>query len=371
MVLFANGLWLAWLVGTRRWDAADDRVLADAVADARRSALMLGAVAFAIVAVLWWFARAYGALAPADPGEAATHSADWRSYLTPPRSTWLGQLLLAGRLALPSWSFETTVFLGFIALGLSIVGLVDAFVGQDADKHRRPPLRGFFVCLALMASLLSFGPSPDAARSGAFDWSPFAWLTWAPGMQPFRAPARFALLVVLSVAILSAAGADAIARWRRGSLLLLFAVPLILLETFPFAYEIGRPHPVAIPPIYRHLRQLPPAPMVSLPAFTTSPTDWFEADYMLFATVHWRPMMNGYSRASPPGHARRMAEVSAFPAPVAIAALRRLNVGYVVTHARRYGVDLRPAVAAARLSPDVELLARIGDDYLWRVKLAP
>ena len=63
-----------------------------------------------------------------------------------------------------------------------------------------------------------------------------------------------------------------------------------------------------------------------------------------------------------------MEAVASFPSPEAIATLRSLGVRYVVTHAQRYGVDLRPAIAAALSNPDVELLARNGEDYLWRVR---
>jgi hypothetical protein len=226
----------------------------------------------------------------------------------------------------------------------------------------------FFAAVALLAVLFSLGPSAAAVRSGRFDWTPFGLLAHLPGMQPFRAPARFALLVVLSLTVLTAAGATLVLRRPYGRALLWLAVPLVLLETRPIAYDIGRPHEVVIPGVYAFLRDLPPGPVLSLPAFTVPPENWFDADYMLYSTVHWKPIMNGYSRTPPPGHLGRMEAVASFPAPEAMTVLRSLRVRYVVTHARRYGVDLRSNVGAAFRSPDVELLARDGEDYLWRLK---
>jgi hypothetical protein len=291
--------------------------------------------------------------------------AGWRSYLAPPRATLFGQWLQTHGVRLPPWNFETTNFLGFTALLLAAIGIAAAW---RSTLHVSQRAIAFFAALAIVAVILSLGPSAGAVRTGSFDWTPFGLLAHAPGMRPFRAPARFALLVVLALSMLSAAGAAHVARWRQGRLLLVLAALLVLLETRPVAYDIGRPHLVQIPRVYVMLRDLPPGAVLSLPAFSVPPENWFDADYMLFSTVHWKPIMNGYSRTPPPGHLERMEAVASFPSPEAIATLRSLGVRYVVTHAFRYGVNLRPAIEAAHHSPDVALLARDGGDYLWRVK---
>ncbi|MPY86755.1 MAG: hypothetical protein GEU99_02420 [Luteitalea sp.] len=369
MCLLSNGLWLVWLCGrhrprhgvqleTRRFGMSPGW---------HRAALSLVLAVAVIGAVLWWFARPYTTLPPSQVEEVLANVGNWRSYLMPPRATALGQFLAATGIALPKWSFETTNFLGFVPLWLALAGILSARTRHNADALRRGSVIAFFVALGLLAVVLSFGPREEALRSGAFDWTPYGWLARLPGMQAFRVPARFALLVVLSVAILSAAGAETIARWRRGGMLLWFAIPVLLLETLPVAYEIGRPHELKIPRVYTLLRGLPPGPVVSLPAFTLPPENWFEADYMLFSTVHWRPIMNGFSRSSPLGHRARMRAIAAFPAPKAVQQLRRLGVRYVVMHTQRYGVDLRRPAAAALRAPSVELIAWTGEDYLWRV----
>ena len=366
LCLLSNVLWQCWLAVSRRpADRAGAPGGTTVTVDWLRTLVLLGTAWAVILAVLWWFARPYFALPPGHPEEALIHAAGWRTYLAPPRATLTGQWLLDWGVQLPPWSFETTNFLGFIPLALSIVGLVGS---RRLERESQQSVVAFFVALALVAAVLSLGPSAAAVRSGGFDWMPFGLLAQLPGMQAFRAPARFALLVVLSVAVLAAAGGEVLLRFRYGRLVLLIALPLVLLETRPLAYDLGRPHEVRIPRVYVLLHDLPPGPVLSLPAFPVPPTNWFDADYMLYSTVHWKPIMNGYSRTTPPGHVARMQSVAAFPAPEALALLRKLGVRYVVTHARRYGVDLRPAVETALRSPDVELLARDGEDYLWRVK---
>jgi hypothetical protein len=73
----------------------------------------------------------------------------------------------------------------------------------------------------------------------------------------------------------------------------------------------------------------------------------------------------------PDGHRERMQRIAAFPGAESIDELRRLGVGYVITHTERYGVNLRAMIAEARRAPDVELIATSGPDYLWRVRPGP
>ena len=226
----------------------------------------------------------------------------------------------------------------------------------------------FFVALGITAVLVSLGPG--VAGSAVEGWSPFDLLQQLPGMATFRAPARFALLVSLAMAMVGACGAEVVQR-RLGTVAVWLLTGILLLEVAPIWYELGRPRPVQRPRIYAMLLQYPPAPVVSLPAFTSPPVDWFEAEYLLLATEHWFPMVNGYSRFVPDGHRERMQRISAFPGRASVDELRRLGVPYVITHADRYGVNLRAMIAEARRAPDVELLATTGQDYLWRVRPGP
>jgi hypothetical protein len=112
---------------------------------------------------------------------------------------------------------------------------------------------------------------------------------------------------------------------------------------------------------------LPPGPVVSLPTWADTPLPMFEADYQLFSTVHWLPIVNGYSRFMPPDYAETMRQLSTFPSVEAADRMRQLGVRYVVFHANRYNRDLRAVVKAAKKSSAFELLAQDGDDTIWRL----
>jgi hypothetical protein len=58
--------------------------------------------------------------------------------------------------------------------------------------------------------------------------------------------------------------------------------------------------------------------------------------YMYYSTRHWHPLVNGYSGFTPPSYESLVGELQSFPAPEAIAALRRRQVRYLLVHERYY-----------------------------------
>ena len=107
---------------------------------------------------------------------------------------------------------------------------------------------------------------------------------------------------------------------------------------------------------------------MSLPDYSTGPEWYFAADYLLFATAHWRPIVNGYGRAAPPEHPALVQRLVTFPSPDSAALARRLGVRYFVVHTDR--LRTREPVEAAQAGPDFVLRAAIGADYLFEVRLA-
>lgn len=366
LCVVANGALFTWLaaatiISTRRHGPSSPQH--DAAWPNLRQWLALAITTAIVAVVLYGFARPYLGHPPASTSELTANSATVAGYLVPPGATLPGLLLARGGVTLPPWSFESSNYLGVTALLLAASGLIAALRrGGSRSRH----VAGFFAGLVVLSVLLSLGPRVVAPTATA-GWSPFDALHALPGVGGFRVPARFALLVTVGVAVLCAAGVEAL-RPRIGSAAIWAAAALLLGEVAPIAYTLGRPPRVERPRIYAQLRQFPRGPVLSLPAFTTTPTDWFEAQYMLFATQHWYPIVNGYSRYVPAGHIERMQVMAGFPGPAALAELRRLQVRYVVTHTERFGVNLRPMIAEARNSSDLELLASTGTEYLWRVR---
>ena len=167
----------------------------------------------------------------------------------------------------------------------------------------------------------------------------FSWL---------RAPSRLGLVVVLALAVLGgfaragARGARGAARrcvGARSSLLAMADVcvaPLFMVEARPVA------------PAYESLRKWPYGPVAEFPFFYLRMDFPRHAEYMLYSTAHWKPLINGYSDHIPPDFRAMVVPLSSFPNPESFAILKQLRARYVVFHLNLYD---RRAV--------VELKARI------------
>jgi hypothetical protein len=95
------------------------------------------------------------------------------------------------------------------------------------------------------------------------------------------------------------------------------------------------------------------------------------ADYLLDAAVHWRPMLNGYSGLIPDSYARAARDLAHFPDAAAIGALRAAGVTHVFVHDRalRDWTD-DPTADALAHTPDLQLLATDADTSLYALRPA-
>ena len=324
----------------------------------RRRGLHLALAAVVVAACVYPFARHYVGLRAA-PGEAAALSADLAAYLVPPENTIAGRWWLANidRQPRSIWG-EQTLFAGWIALILAAVGLAALVRGRHESRRA-----WVFPLLTLTGFLLSLGPAPPLL-GGAL--APFGWLTALPGFGGMRAPARFALLLTLGVAGLAAIGVPAIGRaggWKRVATAAL--VPIMLAEWFVVDFPARIPAPQPIPAIYQTAAVRAARSLVSLPDYRNLP-EWARGgDYLYYSTAHWRPIVNGFGRAEPPGHAEAMQVINRFPDSAD--EIRRLGVQYVVVHADRFADHAEPLLARARENPACRLVEQLGSDYLFEI----
>ena len=270
-----------------------------------RRAVHLAAAAVIAGAVVYPMARPYAGLR-ANQTEAAAFSADVEAYLVPPEHTLVGRWWRANVDARPRSIYgETTLFAGWIAIGLGLLGLValvtdrrdpEACVGVSAPRGRRVP--------AVSRTC------PAAAWGSAL--APFGWLASLPGFSGMRAPARFALVCMLGLAGLAALGASWMSAraGRRGTIVLSAIVPLMLLEWFVVDFPAGKPEVHPIPAIYRTPEVRAARAIASLPEYRDRP-DWFMGgDYLYYSTAHWRPIVNGFGRSEPPISPRSIAQIA-------------------------------------------------------------
>lgn len=312
------------------------------------------AVAVAFPAVLW-FAGAYTHLSGNSLAEVMGNSADVASYLVPPENTWLGRWVGTHTSLKPRWIWgEQTLYAGMVALALGGIGKWGWF--------RKPDRLTAAVAVAGgIALALSFGP-------GVSGHMPFDYFATLPVMGLLRAPARMALLVMLALSVLVAVGSAYLrTRWRQpATVLLTVAAVLGLWESYVVGFPGGTPPREPIPAVYTRLASLPAGPVLSLPTYRFAPDNFREADYLLFSTAHWLPIVNGFGRHEPPGHKEQMEVLARFPAPDAIARLRQIGVRYVVLHPDRAS-ELARAAGEAEQVPGVRLVAHDGSDFLFEV----
>jgi hypothetical protein len=111
------------------------------------------------------------------------------------------------------------------------------------------------------------------------------------------------------------------------------AMTLVTIEAarIPVGYWPAHQTPAA----YRILAEKPVNVVVELPLY--APTAFFRnGDYMLHSTVHWRPILNGYSGFMPASYALHHEALREFPDASALAYLRRLGVTHVAVHANAF-----------------------------------
>jgi hypothetical protein len=303
---------------------------------------------------LWWFAAPYARVVAGGMAESAANSADLAAYFVPPENTWLGQWVAGHTTLSPRWIWgEQTLYIGLTTLVLAAWGLWKW-------RTRPGPLSAAVLTAGVIGLALSLGP--------AAGWSPYDLFARLPAMSLLRAPARFALLVMLALALFAGVAiADLRRRLGRAAPAVLIVVALLgLSETFVIGFPGGKPQQMMIPAVYQRLNTLPAGAVLSLPSYVGTPQAFRESDYLLFSTGHWRPILNGFGRQDPPGHAVTMATVSMFPAPAAVERMCELRVRFVVLHTGRAS-ELRIAAQDAETSDTVMLVSRVGDDYLFNL----
>ena len=326
-----------------------------------RRAAQLAAAGAVLALCMYPFARPYVGIASATQ-EISANVADVASYVVPPQNTVVGHWWLTAVNEGPRGIFgEQTLFAGWLALLLAGGGTF-LLLRRVPRWSRRAWI---FLALAGAGFLISLGPVLPVV--GPTNVAPFNWLAALPGLDGLRAPARFAAVAMLGVAGLVAVALDALARraGARGPLLIAGLVPLMLLEWFVVDFPAGSPVPQPVPAIYRTPQVQSARSLVSLPDYRGT-DEWFRgADYLYYATAHWRPIVNGFGRTEPPGHAEMIGLARAFP--ISAPALNALGVQYVVVHGDRFADGAGAMVAAAQERADCHLVAQVGNDYLFEI----
>jgi len=233
--------------------------------------------------------------------------------------------------------------------------------------------------LIVVLALLAVWPPVRPVRviyavglAAAFDLSlgsngimyPFLY-DWCLPFRGLRAPARYSMLVGLSLAVLAGFGAarlieSARSRRIRVALAALLCAVILAEPRPPVAVE---PLP-AVPEAYRALKGRPAGAIAELPMLHA-----VAAQYLYYSTSHWLPMVNGYSGALPKSYRPIHFAVQRFPDDDSLSALRAYGVSHVVLHEEFYGdrayhdviarIEGRPELVFVSQSTDGRFESRI------------
>jgi hypothetical protein len=267
--------------------------------------------------------------------ENARWSATWDSYIATTDDN-----LLYGNLTRDLGGAEARDFPGVIAIVLLVVALWPPFKATRLI---------YFVGLAFAVE----------ASLGMNGWLYPLLHRWLTPLSGLRAPGRWGILVLAMLAVLAAYGLARVQRrvGPRWSM----AVTILLCGLLGIEY-LNRPlgiwrYPTEPPQIYQWLARLPhPTLTIEFPLLAADP------QYMYFSTMHWQPLINGYSGFRPPSYLEMTGRMDNFPDDKTIDELRRRGVRAIILHKALYGLygdqlDYMDNIKLLAFRKDVEFVA--------------
>ena len=300
-------------------------------------------------------------------------------FLPNPLHPWAGSLFVKGLSESPGGFVENVASIPWMLFAIVAAGVIVA--------GTRLPRR--WIGWTIFFTLLALGPFINVAGVLTYVPTPWALLRYVPIIGAARMPSRFAVLVILGMAMLAAfALRDLRARSRRPQLVLITATVLLLVETLPAPRVL---HSADVPSVYRliasdphHVRvlNLPFGLRDGLSSHGNTTAAW-----QFFQTVHEKPIMGGYlsrlAASDVETYQRRrvtraLLDLSA-ERPVSEArlneAIRRareirteLNIGYVVVNTR---LSSQRLADFAKQAFELQWVATDGDYTLYRAAPPP
>jgi hypothetical protein len=243
-------------------------------------------------------------------------------------------------------------FPGVVALLLAVIGVVITVRWNSPGEIRARTV--WLVLLAAIGVVLSLGTATPL----------YGWLyALLPPLQGIRAAARFGIWYLTAVSVLAGLGVawlesrvrPSVARWVvAGCLVAVTAENIIApITTTPFD---------GVPAVYALLADEPNPVLLAEFPFWPAEVAFENGEYVLNATAHWRPVMNGYSGVTPMSYRERTHTLWFFPEAWAVDALVAQGATHVMVHLERFGPDVTTVVRALEQRTNLRLIAadRVG-----------
>jgi hypothetical protein len=200
----------------------------------------------------------------------------------------------------------------------------------------------------IVAVWLSLGPIPETRGRLLAGLGLYSLLyDYVPGFGGLRVPARYAMIAAVFLSVCAGFGAFALITRARAALVAPLLSVAFLAEAWfaPMPVNLtwgssyleapSRVFPRAdAPAVYDTLARIPHAVVAELPFGDTT----WELRYVYYSTVHWKPLVNGYSGGFPASYKLRVALLQRLreDPEAAWRALRDVGTTHVVVHERAF-----------------------------------
>ena len=267
--------------------------------------------------------------------------------------------------------------------GLMVPVLVLAGVIAVRRSRERPSREAIALgVLLLTAALVALGPR---VRAFGHDLGPGPWALLrdtVPVFQMIRVTSRAGVFLALPLTMLAAM---ALTRLKPKPAVLagvgLIALGETLIVPIPMPQWSKlidtRKEP---PPVYRWLAEQPGRdPIVHLPMLDVYGLErrpaFHESVYMVYSTLHWKPLVNGYAGIEPKRYVEIRNLARSFPSEPFLDALRAIGTRYVIVHRKGYGPNqwerLQKGMPEALASGALREVTKLGNDTVYELEGGP
>ena len=312
-----------------------------------RGMLIAGAAGAAVfLAVSYWIAHPYLYIADNFPAakrsahEVAAFSGPLKVFLAAPEENWVWGAATAGlRNSLPTLQ-EKTLFPGLVIVVLAVAGMFSASLSKSTR------IGVGIAAVAFLVLQLGF------REEGGLLWPYRVLYEVLPGWDAIRTPGRLATFSSLALALLAAAGGEALLRvvrrrgspaWAPAAVAGVLALAIVTegrsLPFDPFDNQAMR----EVPPAQASTDEIP-TPQLHLPALTAKENRAFQ----LASSDGFPDMVNGRASTNPAVVLDLVKHMATFPDPPTVRELHDYGVRTVILHQGL--TDGTPQQGAARKS---------------------